>query len=65
MQIGKIIEELQEKTAGIILMKNGMFYIAVGADAIILSNEMGLKRTCFGKKCKVGFFGRVIRKIYF
>ena len=39
----------------IILVKNGVFYNAIGKDAIIISKEFGLKTICFSKKiCKVG-----------
>ena len=39
----------------IILVKNGLFYNAVGTDAIILSREFNLVKICFTKEvCKVG-----------
>lgn len=51
------IFELQKKyPKDVILIKNGIFFVAVGKDALFLNNELGLKRTCFGKEtCKVGF----------
>ena len=39
----------------IILIKNGIFYNAIGKDAIILSQEFNLNKICFTKdKCKIG-----------
>lgn len=39
----------------IILVKNGLFYNAIGKDAILLSKEFRLKKICFSKEvCKVG-----------
>ena len=40
----------------IILMKNGIFFTAIGKDAIALNEAIGLKLTCMKKGlCKVGF----------
>ena len=52
-----MVERLQEDLRGtVILVKNGIFFVAVGKDAIFLSEKMGLKRTCMRDKlCKVGF----------
>lgn len=39
----------------VILAKNGIFYNAIGENAILLNQEFELTKICFGKKiCKVG-----------
>lgn len=52
-----IVENLQRQNLGkIILVKNGIFFTGIGKDAIVLSEELGLKRTCMKNNlCKVGF----------
>ena len=64
MKYFEIIEKLQKENEGyIILMKSGIFFIAVGKDAIKLNEEIGLKRTCMKKElCKVGFQIKSIEK---
>lgn len=51
------MEELQKENSGtIILVKNGIFFVAIGKDALTLHNELGLKLTCMRSElCKVGF----------
>lgn len=47
----------------IILVKNGLFYIATGEDAIILSKEFELSKICFAKQvCKIGILENYIRE---
>lgn len=58
----KIIEELQKNTEGLVIMKNGSFYISIKEDALILEQELMLKKTCFGKNCKVGMPANHIEK---
>ena len=49
----KIIEE--QYPDYVILAKNGIFYNAIGENAILLNQESELTKICFGKKiCKVG-----------
>ena len=57
MKFVEMCERLQEDLRGtVILVKNGIFFVAVGKDAIFLNEKMGLKRTCMREKlCKVGF----------
>lgn len=57
MKFVETIENLQKKYEGtVILAKNGIFFVAIGKDAIFLSEKIGLKRTCMKDKlCKVGF----------
>lgn len=57
MGFSKMMELLQTKNKGkIVLCNNGNFYIAVGKDAVLLSNLIDLKVTCFKPEiCKVGF----------
>ena len=56
----KLVEEMkkiQKQYYGtIILVKNGIFFVAIGKDAIALHNTLGLKLTCMKPElCKVGF----------
>lgn len=57
MKFVDMVESLQEQNPGkIILVRNGIFFVALGKDAIVLSEEIGLKRTCMKDSlCKVGF----------
>lgn len=57
MTFSNKIFELQEKyPQDVILIKNGIFFIAVGKDALFLNKIINLKCTCFGNEiCKVGF----------
>lgn len=57
MKFTEIVENLQEKNPGTaILVKNGIFFVAIGKDAITLNEKIGLKRTCMKDNlCKVGF----------
>ena len=56
----KMVEEMeklqQENADSIILVKNGIFFVAIGKDALTLHDELGLKLTCMKPElCKVGF----------
>lgn len=57
MGFGKMMELLQEKNKGKIVLCNcGNFYIATGKDAIVLYESLGLQLSCFKPEiCKVGF----------
>ncbi len=57
MKFVQEVEKLQKENEGsIILAKNGIFFVAIGKDAITLHEELGLKLTCMRKElCKVGF----------
>ena len=57
MKFVEEIEKLQEENKGSInLAKNGIFFVAIGKDAITLHDTLGLKLTCMKPKlCKVGF----------
>lgn len=47
----------------IVIVQNGIFYIAIGNDAILLNKVLGLKCTCFARGiCKVGFPIKSLRK---
>lgn len=52
-----MMELLQEKNKGkIVLCNAGNFYIAIGKDAILLHDLVGLKLTCLKPEvCKIGF----------
>ena len=58
------VEKLQKENEGsIIIAKNGIFFVAIGKDAIILNEELGLKLTCMRKElCKVGFLVKNVEK---
>lgn len=54
-------EEINE--GSIVLIKNGIFFIGVGKDAIILNRELKLKLICMKENmCKAGFQTRSIEK---
>ena len=57
MKMVEEMEKLQQENAGsIILVKNGIFFVAIGKDALTLHDELGLKLTCMKPElCKVGF----------
>ncbi|MCI8655798.1 MAG: hypothetical protein HFJ48_08110 [Clostridia bacterium] len=59
-----LVEKLQKENKGyIIIIKNGIFFIGVGKDAIILNKELDLKVTCMKSgMCKVGFQTKSIEK---
>lgn len=61
-----LVEKLQnapENKGSIVLIKNGIFFVGIGKDAIILNNLLGLKITCMRKSlCKVGFQTRSLEK---
>lgn len=57
MSFGKMVELLQQKDNGkIILVNSGSFYIARGRDAVLLHNILNLKVNCMETEiCKIGF----------
>ncbi len=57
MKYLELVEKLQKENVGyIVLIKNGIFFVGVGKDAIILNEMLGLKLTCMKKGlCKVRF----------
>lgn len=57
MKFSDEVEKMQKENLGsVILVKNGIFFIGIGKDAIILNEELGLKLTCMKTGvCKVGF----------
>lgn len=61
-----LVEKLQnssENQGSIVMIKNGIFFVGVGKDAIILNDLLGLKLTCMRDGlCKVGFQTRSIEK---
>ncbi len=51
----KELKKLEENKGKMVLIRCGIFVIATGEDAILLSKLYGLKVTCFEKdECKVG-----------
>lgn len=54
MKFGEGIKKLKEYNEGYIIMaKSGIFYVAIGNDAIVLQKEFELRPICFGKNiCK-------------
>ena len=64
MKFVQEIEKLQKENEGsIIIAKNGIYFVAIGKDAIILNEELGLKLTCMRKElCKVGFLVKNVEK---
>ena len=57
MTFSNKIYQLQGRyPSDVILIKNGIFFVAVGKDALFLNEKLKLKCTCFGNEiCKVGF----------
>lgn len=52
----KILELQKENPNEVILIKNGIFFVAVGKDAILLNQKLNLKCTCFKNEiCKERF----------
>ena len=64
MKLLEVIENLQERNKGhIVIIKNGIFFIGVGKDALALNELLGLKLTCMKKNmCKVGFQVKSVEK---
>ena len=56
MSFSNMLEILQEKNKNsIVFIKAGIFYIATGADAVFLGQELKLKCVCFKNQvCKIG-----------
>ena len=49
------VKRLEENKRKIILAKCGAFFVAIGRDALILEQNVGLKLTCVRPKvCKIG-----------
>lgn len=57
MKFCEEVEKLQRENEGsVILVKSGIFFVAIGKDAVILNRELDLQLTCMKKElCKVGF----------
>lgn len=59
----KILELQKENPNEVIFIKNGIFFVAVGKDAILLNQKLNLKCTCFKNEiCKVGFLVKSAEK---
>ena len=52
-----LLEKLKQENPGhIVLMQNGIFFVAIGKDALELNKMIGLQLTCMRPElCKVGF----------
>lgn len=66
MKYTELLEKLQKENEGhIVLMKNGIFFISIGKDAIELNKLLGLQLTCMREGlCKVRISNQKFRKIY-
>lgn len=64
MGFSKMMELLQEKEKrSIVLCNLGSFYVAVGKDAVLLNEILGLKVSCLKEEiCKVGFPTNALEK---
>ena len=64
MKFLKVVEKLQEKNEGyIVIIKNGVFFVGIGKDAILMNKILDLKLVCMKEGlCKVGFIGRSLEK---
>ena len=48
MKFTDVVETLQKQNPGtIVFVKNGIFFAALGKDAVALNENMGLKKTCW------------------
>ena len=55
LSIAKDLEKAEENKGYLILIRCGAFFTAIGANAVILSNEVGLNTICITKGiCKIG-----------
>lgn len=55
LNIVKDLEKLQENQGYLVLVRCGAFFVAIGANAVILPNELGLNTICMVKGiCKIG-----------
>lgn len=66
MKYTELLEKLQnENKEHIILVKNGIFFVAIGKDAIALNELLELQLTCMKEGlCKVRISNKKFRKIY-
>ena len=56
-------KNLEENKRKIVLAKCGTFFVAIGRDALILEQNVGLKLTCVRPKvCKIGIPANSIMK---
>ena len=64
MKFVEEVEKLQEENPGyLVLVKSGIFFVAIGKDGITLNETLGLKLTCMKKElCKVGFQVKNVEK---
>lgn len=66
MKYLELVKKLQNEKINdghIVLIKNGIFFLGVGKDAIILNRLLKLKLICMKENmCKVGFQTRNIEK---
>ena len=64
MKFVEEVEKLQEENPGyLVLVKSGIFFVAIGKDAITLNETLGLKLICMKKElCKVGFQVKNVEK---
>ena len=69
MSFSKMVEGLKERDKEkLLIIGLGAFYIAIGEDAVLLHEKLGLKCTCFKNHiCKVGIprnsIGKYIKEI--
>ena len=65
MKYLELVEKIQNNNKDyVVLIQSGIFFIAIGRDALILNQEIGLKRTCMKKEiCKVRISSEKFRKI--
>ena len=66
MKYTELLEKLQnENKEHIILVKNGIFFVAIGKDAIALNELLGLQLTCMREGlCKVRISNQKFGKIH-
>lgn len=64
MKFLEIVKKLQLENHGyIVIVKNGIFFIGVGKDAILLNKILGLKLICMKTGlCKAGFLVKNIER---
>ena len=60
MKFYEIVKKLQKENKGkIVLIRNGIFYCAIGKDAVLMNNVLGYIPVCFKENVFSGpFLGR-------
>lgn len=66
MKFYEVVKKLQKENDGyLVLVKCGIFFTAVGKDAVILHDKLNMNVSCFKEEiCKTRFSGYKSREVY-